>query len=56
MLIVQLFIFAILALAFGTFAYLRKKKFVGVLFLLLGFFLLVVGLITVYFYPQTWPW
>jgi hypothetical protein len=54
--IVQLFVFAILALGFGLYALLRKKHMVGIMFLLMGILLLVVGLVVVYLYPHTWPW
>jgi len=56
MLIIQLFVFALLALGFGLFSMIKRKKFVGVLFLMLGIFLFLLGIITVYFYPHTLPW
>ncbi|MCB2220049.1 MAG: hypothetical protein KQI35_06595 [Bacteroidetes bacterium] len=54
--IVQLFVFAILAMGFGIYALVKKKQMVGVMFLLMGILLLVVGLVVVYVYPHSWPW
>jgi hypothetical protein len=53
--ILQLFIFALAFVGFGIFSLLKKKKFVGWMFILLGFMLLVVAIITVYYYPHTLP-
>lgn len=53
--ILQLFIFAFLFFGFGVFSVLKKKRFVGITFILLGFMLCAVGLIAVYFYPQINP-
>jgi len=51
----QLFIFAFLFLAFGVFSFLRKKRFVGGTFMLLGFMLFVIAAVAVYLYPHTNP-
>ncbi len=51
----QLFIFAFLFLGFGVFSVLKKKRFVGVTFMLLGFMLCIVGVIAVYLYPHINP-
>ncbi len=55
MLIIQLFVFAFAFIGLGLFLFYRKKKFLGILFTLLGTMLLVVGIITVIYYPQTLP-
>jgi hypothetical protein len=53
--ILQLFVFAIAFAGFGVFSLFKKKKFVGWMFVLLGFMLLAVAFATVYYYPQTLP-
>lgn len=55
MLILQLFIFALLFLGFGIFSFFKKKKIIGLTFTLLGFVLITLGIIVIYFYPQTRP-
>jgi hypothetical protein len=53
--IIQLFVFAFAFLGFGLFLFYKKKKFLGILFTLLGTMLLAVAIITVIYYPQTLP-
>lgn len=53
--IIQLFIFAFLFAGFGVFSVIKKKKFVGVTFILLGLMLFAVGAIAVYLYPHINP-
>jgi hypothetical protein len=53
--IISLFVFAFAFLGFGLYAILKKKKFLGVLFALLGIMLLSIAIITVLFYPHTLP-
>jgi amino acid permease len=51
----QLFIFALLFAGFGFFSVLKKKRFVGITFILLGIMLFAIAAIVVYMYPQTQP-
>jgi hypothetical protein len=53
--IVQLFVFAVFFLGFGIFSLIRKRKFLGFTFALLGIMLLIVGGVAVYLYPHIWP-
>ena len=53
--ITQLFVFSLFFLVFGIFSIIKKKKIIGALFILLGVFVLVIGLVVVYLYPQTLP-
>ena len=53
--IIQLFVFALAFLGFGLFSFIKKKKLVGLMFMLLGAMLFAVAAIAVYFYPQSWP-
>ena len=53
--ILQLFIFGILFVAFGIFNFVKKKKILGWMFVLLGVFAFVIGLIVVSLYPHTLP-
>jgi hypothetical protein len=55
MLILQLFIFSLLFFGFGIFSVIRKKKFVGFTFILLGIMLFVVAALAVYYYPHISP-
>ena len=55
MLIVQLFIFAAFFVGFGLFSFLRKRKLIGFTFALLGMMLLAIASMTVYLYPDKWP-
>jgi hypothetical protein len=51
--ILQLLIFALLFSAFGIFSLMRRKKILGLMFLMLGFMLMVLAACVVYFYPST---
>jgi amino acid permease len=51
----QLFIFALLFAGFGVFSVLKKKRFVGITFILLGIMLFAIATIVVYMYPHTRP-
>jgi hypothetical protein len=53
--ILQLFIFAVFFIGFGTFAMLKRKKVIGYMFLLLGIMLFAIGSLVVFFYPSTLP-
>jgi hypothetical protein len=53
--ITLLFIFALAFLGFGLYSFLKKKKFIGILFTLLGTMLFAVAVVTVIYYPQTLP-
>jgi len=53
--ILQLFIFALLFFGFGVFSVVKKKKFIGVTFILLGLLLFVLAVFVVYLYPHTQP-
>jgi len=53
--IIQLFIFGLLFTAFGVYNFIKKKKVLGWMFVLLGVFATVIGLIVVSLYPQTLP-
>lgn len=53
--IVQLFVFALFFIIFGLIAFFRKKKLIGLVFILLAFMVFVLGLMVVYLYPQSWP-
>ncbi len=53
--IILLFIFALAFLGFGLFSFFKKKKFIGILFTMLGTMLFAVAVITVIYYPQTIP-
>jgi uncharacterized membrane protein HdeD (DUF308 family) len=53
--ILQLFIFAILFAAFGIFNFIKKKKVLGWMFLLLGIFALIIGTIVISLYPHKNP-
>lgn len=55
MLILQLFIFALGFFGFGIFSFIRRKKFVGWLFVLLGVMLFIIATVVVIYYPQTLP-
>jgi hypothetical protein len=53
--ITLLFIFALAFIGFGLYSFLKKKKFIGILFTLLGTMLFAVAVVTVIYYPQTLP-
>ena len=53
--ITLLFIFALAFIGFGLYSFLKKKKFIGILFTLLGTMLFAVSVVTVIYYPQTLP-
>jgi len=53
--IIQLFIFALFFIIFGIIASFKKKKILGVFFILLGLLTFSIGAIVVYLYPQTLP-
>jgi len=55
MLIAQLFVFALFFIGFGIFSILKKKRFIGFTFVLLGSLLTVIGLIVITLYPHTLP-
>jgi hypothetical protein len=51
--ILQLFIFALVFVGFGFFSVLKRKKFVGLTFVLMGSLLLIVALFVAFYYPHT---
>jgi len=53
--IIQLFIFAFLFVAFGIFNFIKKKKILGWFFVVLGLFAFVIGAVVVSLYPHTLP-
>lgn len=53
--IIQLFIFSLLFFVVSVIGFVRKKKVIGIFFLLLGIFALLIGAIVVYLYPHTMP-
>ena len=53
--ILQLFIFGFLFMGFGIFNFIKKKKILGIMFVLLGIVALLVGVIVVSIYPHTIP-
>lgn len=53
--ILQLFIFALAFFILAGVMFFRKKKVLGVLFIVLGVFALVIGSIVVWLYPDTVP-
>jgi hypothetical protein len=53
--IIQLFVFGFLFLGFGIFALIKKKKFIGWMFILMGLMVNAVGIIAVYLYPHLLP-
>lgn len=53
--ILQLFIFALFFIIFGIVTMFRKKKFLGVFFILLGLLTFAIGAVVVYLYPHTLP-
>lgn len=53
--IIQLFVFALLFIGFGIFAFFKKKNIIGFTFFLLGILLTTVGIVVVYLYPHTLP-
>lgn len=53
--ILQLFIFALFFIGFGIFSIIRKRKFLGFFFLLLGLLIFAVGAVVVTLYPHTLP-
>jgi len=53
--IIQLFIFAIFFMLFGAYLMIRRKKFLGVFFILLGLLTFAIGAVVVYLYPHTLP-
>ena len=53
--ILQLFIFALFFIGFGTFSVFRKKRLIGFTFILLGLMLFAIALVAIYFYPDKSP-
>lgn len=53
--IIQLFIFALIFIGIGIIFFIRKKKLLGGMFVLLGILLTVVGAVAVTLYPHIWP-
>jgi hypothetical protein len=53
--IIQLFIFALFFIGFGIFSIVRKRKFLGYFFILLGLLTFAIGAIVVKLYPHTLP-
>jgi uncharacterized membrane protein HdeD (DUF308 family) len=53
--IIQLFIFALFFIVFGIISILRKKKFLGFFFILLGLLTFAIGAVVVSLYPNTLP-
>jgi hypothetical protein len=53
--IIILFIYSLIAIALGLFFFIKKKKILGGMFILLAIMLAVVGAVTIAIYPHIWP-
>jgi hypothetical protein len=53
--IIQLFIFALAFFILAAVMFFRKKKVLGIFFIVLGIFATVIGSIVVWLYPHTLP-
>jgi len=53
--IIQLFIFGLIFFILALITFIKKKKILGWLFILLGVFSVVIGAVAVYLYPHIWP-
>lgn len=53
--IIGMFIYAIIFIAIGILFFLKKKKLIGAMFILLAVLLAIVGAVAVALYPHIWP-
>lgn len=53
--IIQLFVFALIFFVIGVLFFIKKKRLLGGMFVLLALFLGVVGAVAVALYPHIWP-
>ena len=51
----MLFIYALVFLAIAILFFIKKKKLVGGMFVLLAIMLAVVGVVAIALYPHLWP-
>jgi hypothetical protein len=53
--IIILFIYSLIFIAFGIFFILKKKKILGGMFILLAIMLAIIGVVAIVIYPNIWP-
>jgi hypothetical protein len=53
--IILLFIYSLIFIALGLFFFLKKKKILGGMFILLAIMLTIVGFAAIVIYPHIWP-
>ena len=51
----QMFIFALFFMGFGIYSVIRKKRFIGFTFILLGLMVFAIAAIVIYLYPEKAP-
>ena len=53
--IIMMFIYALIFIFIGVLFFVKKKKLVGGMFILLAILLAVVGVVAIALYPHIWP-
>ncbi len=53
--IIMMFIYALVFIFIGVLFFVKKKKLVGGMFILLAILLAVVGIVAIALYPHIWP-
>jgi hypothetical protein len=53
--IIMLFIYALVFIAIAILFFIKKKKLIGGMFVLLAVMLSVVGIVAIALYPHLWP-
>jgi len=53
--IIMLFIYALIFIAIAILFFIKKKKLIGGMFVLLAILLSVVGIVAIALYPHVWP-
>lgn len=53
--IIMLFIYSLVFIFIGVLFFIKKKKLIGGMFVLLAIMLAVIGIVTIALYPHLWP-
>lgn len=53
--IIMMFIYALVFIFIGVLFFVKKKKLIGGMFILLAILLAVVGIVAIALYPHIWP-